>query len=192
MREIKFRAWHTDFKKMFAPEEMGRDQMDLLPDGSGFWNIHGGSASESVNIKAMVLMHFTGLVDMQGVEIFEEDLLNVFYTSGDGEHIHDCIYSVESIESEGIKLKFQRLLWESYGYNQYPSSCELSVRYGSLDIIHDKYLYLEVRNTYGTNQLRLDRWKEQDQSRFFNVIGNIRENPELMQYPQNQPEGDES
>lgn len=39
MREIKFRAWHKEKKRMFSPEEMSQDQLALLPDGR-FCNVH--------------------------------------------------------------------------------------------------------------------------------------------------------
>lgn len=48
-RPIKFRAWHSKHKKMFSPEEMGRDQLTIMLDGTGFINVHGGDTKLSVS-----------------------------------------------------------------------------------------------------------------------------------------------
>ena len=163
MREIKFRAWLKNSKCMEYPKS----------------NRHLFMWVEDEN-QPMDIMQYTGLKDKNGNSIYEGDLLNVFYTSGGGEHTHDCVYSVEQIEADGIRLKFQKLLWESYGYNQFPLSCELSVRYGHIDIIHDVSLSLELRDTYGSNHLRQERWKQHDKSRFFEKVGNAYENPDML------------
>jgi len=39
MRSIKFRGWHKELKTMFSAEEMGADQLTLMPNGRGFANI---------------------------------------------------------------------------------------------------------------------------------------------------------
>lgn len=42
-REIKCGAWNTRQKAMHSPEEMGKDQLTLSPDGRGFINVSGDS-----------------------------------------------------------------------------------------------------------------------------------------------------
>ena len=53
MREIKFRAWDNYEKKMWYPRTIGE----------GF-------------IKMSGLMQFTGMLDKNGVEIYESDIIN--------------------------------------------------------------------------------------------------------------------
>jgi uncharacterized phage protein (TIGR01671 family) len=73
MREIKFRAWHKQLKKMFSAEEMAADQLTMLPTGK-FINVHTIPALSRVNYD-MVPLQFTGLKDGNGVEIFEGDIV---------------------------------------------------------------------------------------------------------------------
>ena len=77
MREIKFRAWHTEKKRMFSAEEMGRDQLTLSPDGRGFVNVNGRDTKLSKYYTYMIPMQYIGLVDEKGKsrDWWEDDIL---------------------------------------------------------------------------------------------------------------------
>ena len=79
IRKIKVRAWHTRLNKMFSPEEMAADQLALLPDGSGFWNIHGSSTRLSQQISAMIPLQSFNMYDRNGKEIFDKDIVTADY-----------------------------------------------------------------------------------------------------------------
>ena len=74
-REIKFRAWHKDLKKMF---KIGQITLE-----KGTWNFEPNDRDfigMSIPYQpSFVLMQYTGLHDKNGKEIYEGDILKVYY-----------------------------------------------------------------------------------------------------------------
>ncbi len=70
MREIKFRFWHRDLKKMFYNVILDNGEVK----NSGRWVLWGSYER---------VMQFTGLKDKNGKEIYEGDILTIHPNSDD-------------------------------------------------------------------------------------------------------------
>jgi len=66
---LRFRAWDTKRGKMWSAEEMGKDQLTLMPDGRGFINVDGTSTELSQFVPNLIPLQFTGLDDKNGKEL---------------------------------------------------------------------------------------------------------------------------
>lgn len=158
MREIKFRAWHFKLKKMFSAEEMTLDQLALLPDGH-FANIHSVSTAFTrvFDYDEMCPLQFTGMLDRNGKEIYEGDIIQ---ETKIGEKIWDD-------EAEVVKCPV--------GVVEY---CAPAFNVIQKIVGEARWLYRD-----GGSALHLsayDGFYEWHMVDSYAVIGNIYENPELL------------
>lgn len=148
MREIKFRAWDRDDKKIYevlsySPKTFGLDKPHV-----GVRDI-GSNDSEIKYISTNFnLIQYTGLVDKNGREIYEGDI--------------DC-------EDNGFKSIVCYL--ERYG-----AYCFVPVELYKYEDYAEKVNY-----HYGTD-CYFDNARP---SKYSNIIGNIYENPELIEVSNN-------
>ena len=142
----KYRAWDIKLKKMFSPEEMSEDQLTLLPDGSGFINVHGRDTRLSHKLgKMMIPLQSTGLKDKNRVEIFEGDIVRFTPQKGssfisnmeDNKPLLKCVGK----DKDNARWHWYQLNGEiqGSGYTFCKDNCETIV-----EIIGNKYENLEL------------------------------------------------
>ena len=155
----RMKAWSYETKSFYGGDEYESDEyLDLF----SCINQWGG----------MEVIRSTGMHDMDGVEIYEGDLVNVFYKSFDGEFDHDLIFLVECDHVYGLSLKFVGLLWESFGYNQYPIYTDLKMGSGIRSNRAEDVEFMNIDIVpYDGSRI---------ESSYIKVIGNKFQNPELM------------
>ncbi len=109
--------------------------------------------------------------DINGDEIEYGDRVNVYFTSGDGEHIHDCIYEARRGCLGDMQFQFVGLMWENHGHNQHPVETLLCLEYGTISVrTIGRVLRLIVPDTYRGTALFGKRWKLLDESEYFEQI----------------------
>lgn len=104
MFKIRVRMWHRLKKTMFSPDQMGEDQLTLLPDGRGFINVSGVSTQLSTIFPLDTCVPMLSLCrcDKNGTEVFQDDILERAGSSGKVRFIvrwsnSDCCFSPEWI-----------------------------------------------------------------------------------------------
>lgn len=96
MREIKFRAWDKKNERMFYSDDGRGFQFELSPSsGNGIRDIKGNDLPEC---DFSEWMQYTGLLDKNGKEIYERDIVMMRY--GQDEEQNDDGDIIESWEHE--------------------------------------------------------------------------------------------
>jgi len=158
MREIKFRAWDTAKKIMYSAGELGKDELCLNPDGRGFVNVSSADQRFSQYMRHIVPLQYTGLKDSKGKEIYEEDII----------HTDDFSYGIFNAV---VRWNEEEGMFAIRTFSPSPKQIKMPNR--EWDRKHppcgsDGCLYAMWYTPIG-NQKGLE------------VIGNIHENPELLE-----------
>lgn len=149
MREIKFRAWDNNIKVMqYAKNTTWFEFAEYCKPCI----VNSGTTGyERVSNDKIELMQYTGLKDMNGVEIYEGDIVRFahedYFNHEDNSFYEDC-------EENGIG--------QVYWGGSYPAF--------DIGELHNKNIPAH----------ECDYNIFSDESHYFEVVGNIYENPELL------------
>lgn len=118
---------------------------------------------------------YVGLLDKNGVKIFERMELRVKHAMSDEDGCFvDAIYRVDKLTYEGLRLSFVRLFSDTPDArsNSYPICQTLSFNHGSLttDYRNSNYDRVAVNETRGENSLSQSQWKENHYSNDIEVF----------------------
>lgn len=174
MREIKFRGWNGKTMYQWA-DLLAHDDFNFI------------MANHGADLSPWTLMQFTGLLDKNGVEIYEGDILRMTFPAGEEKDgwTTDAAYSVQPLSHEGFSLWARSMMSDDQN-NQHPIHNTPSFRYGSLttDSRNEHYDHLAVAETWGKNDTFRTHWRQSGYSNDVTVIGNIYEHKHLLDNPE--------
>jgi uncharacterized phage protein (TIGR01671 family) len=122
---------------MFTAEEMTKDQLAILPNGQ-FANIDGGNTSRSriYTHDEILPLQFTGLVDRNGEEIYEGDIVKLIQTL-DGNFVDQVVEPYEVV-FQGVSFQYKPI--KDRQFKQYTVSMIGCV----VEVVGDIYQHPEI------------------------------------------------
>jgi uncharacterized phage protein (TIGR01671 family) len=172
MRKIKFRVWDSISKKFMEDDEFWINSI-----GKVFYDDGYSSPLDIVSIDKtydrFILMQYTGLKDKNDKAIYEGDILKIKYHF-ESEYYSESFYKV-TYSQLGVELIFIKLSIND-GKNQIPIiKCLKSFSHFEVDGRNGKYENIAISD-YVLGELRFLNY-----SNDIEIIGNIYENPELLE-----------
>jgi len=179
MRKIKFRAW----VETREGNEMVYDWCFLNTQDNHFNAVDLTNERPDIG-EVYSVMQFTGLLDKNGREIYEDMTLRIKGVMGDNkEYKYDAIYKVNKITHAGVSISFVKLYSEEPDSvdNSIPIHLNLSFADGlCLDYRNANYSNLCLEDTHGGNIVSRRKWQGNHYTNDIEVIGDIFNNPELI------------
>lgn len=102
MREIRFRAWHKDARKMVEISSIHFGYYRDINNIEGCWiDVSGGDrrVNKSARIEDLEMMQFTGMTDKNGKEIWESDIVKFYEMNAVIKYYKNGFYIDDGISS---------------------------------------------------------------------------------------------